>query len=45
MEYHSAVRKNAIMPFVATRMNPEITILSEVSQRKTNKVRYHVHVE
>ena len=24
MEYHSAVRKNAIMPYVATKMNPEI---------------------
>ena len=45
MEYHSAVRKNAIMPFVATRMDPEITILSEVSQRKTNTIRYHVYVE
>ena len=35
MEY-SAIKKNEIMPFVATRMNLEIIILSEVSQTKTS---------
>ena len=35
MEYYSAI-KNEIMPFAATWMDLEITILSEVSQRKTN---------
>ena len=34
MEYYSAVKKNEIMSFVATWMDLEITILSEVSQRK-----------
>ena len=37
MEYYSATKKNKIMPFAATWMDPEILILSEVSrQRKTN---------
>ena len=30
------IKKNEIMPFAATLMDPEIIILSEVSQRKTN---------
>ena len=37
MEYYSAIKKNEIIPFVATWMNPEIVILSEVSQTKKNK--------
>ena len=32
MEYYSAKEKNEIMPFAATWMDPEIVILSEVSQ-------------
>ena len=36
MEYYSAIKKNEIMPFVATWMDLEIIILSEVTQRKTN---------
>ena len=38
MEYSSVIRKNKIMPFAATWMDPEIIILSEVSQRKTNTI-------
>ena len=34
MEYYSAIRKNEIMPFAATWMQPEIIILSEVSQKE-----------
>ena len=32
MEYYSAIKKNEIMPFAATRMDLEIIILSEVSE-------------
>ena len=40
MEYYSAIEKNEIMPFVATWMDPEMIILSEVSQ--TEKGKYHI---
>ena len=40
MEYYSAIKKNAIMPFAATWMDLEIIILSEVSQ--TEKEKYHM---
>ena len=40
MEYYSAIKKNKIMPFAATWMDPEIVILSEVSQ--TQKDKYHI---
>ena len=40
MEYYSAIKKNEIMPFVATWMQLEIIILSEVSQ--TEKDKYHM---
>ena len=32
MEYYSALKKNEIMPFAATWMDPEMIILSKVSQ-------------
>ena len=37
MEYHSAIKKNEIMPFTATQMGLEIIILREVSQREKEK--------
>ena len=39
-EYHSATKKNKIMPFAATWMDPEIIIQSEVSQ--TEKDKFHM---
>ena len=40
MEYYSAIKKNKIMPFAATCMQLEITILSEVNQKEKDK--YHM---
>ena len=40
MEYYSAIKKNEIMSFVATWMDLQIIILSEVSQ--TEKDKYHM---
>ena len=40
MEYYSAIQKKEIMPFVATWMDLESIILSEVSQ--TEKEKYHM---
>ena len=36
-EYYSATKKNEIMPFAATWMDPEIIILSEASQKEKDK--------
>ena len=38
IEYYSAIKKNEIMASVATWRDPEIIILNEVTQRKTNTV-------
>ena len=40
MEHYSAVKKDEIMPFAATWTDPEIIMLSAVSQ--TEKDNYHV---
>ena len=45
MEYYSTIKKNEIMSFAATWMDLEIIILSEVNQRKTNIILYHLYVE
>ena len=42
MEYCIAIKKNEIMPFVATWVDLEIIILSEVSQTKTNIIWYYL---
>ena len=44
-EYYSAIKESEIMSFTATWMYLEIIILSEVSQKKTNTIWYHLHVE
>ena len=45
MESYSAIKKNKIMSFEATWMVLEIIIWSKVSQRKTNIIWYHLHME
>ena len=37
MEYHSAIKKNEIMPFAATWMDLEGIMLSEISQTEKDK--------
>ena len=37
MEYYSAIKKNKIMSFPATRMDLETVILSEVDQTQKDK--------
>ena len=43
VEYYSAFKKNEIIPFAATWMDLEIIILSEVSQKETDKLRTSVN--
>ena len=38
IEYYLTIRNNEIMPFVATWMDPEVIVLSEVSQTKKNNI-------
>ena len=40
VENYLAIKKNKIMPFAATWMDPEIIILNEISQ--TEKDKYHM---
>ena len=40
MEYYSAIEKNEVMPFAATRMDLEIIMLSEVNL--TEEEKYHM---
>ena len=40
VEYYSVIKKDEIMPFAATRMQLEIIIPSEVSQKEKDK--YHM---
>ena len=40
MEYYSAIKKNVIMSFAATWVDPEIIILNEVNQKEKHK--YHM---
>ena len=45
MEYYSAIKKNEIMPFGATRMDLGIIILREVSQSKGNIISHMWHLK
>ena len=37
MEYYSAIKKDDVMPFIATWMELESLILSEISQKEKDK--------
>ena len=37
MEYHTAIKKNEILTFVTTWMDPEGIMLSEISQTEKDK--------
>ena len=39
-EYYSAIKKNDVMPFIATWMELETLVLSEISQKDKDK--YHM---
>ena len=45
IQWNITQAKNEVVPFVATWMDLEIIILSEVSQMKANIMGYHLHVE
>ena len=39
------LKKDEILPFITTGMDMEGIMISEVNQRKTNAVCFHLHVE
>ena len=45
IECYSTIKEKDIVLFAATWMDPEIVILSEISQRKTNITWYRLYVE
>ena len=45
MEEYPAMKKNEILPLAAMWMDLENIILSEIGQRKTNNIWYHLYVE
>ena len=40
IKYYSAIKNNEIMPFATVRMDPEIIILSDISQKEEDN--YHM---
>ena len=42
MEYYSAIKKNEILPFAATQVVLESTVLSKISQRKKRQTPYDI---
>ena len=45
MDYYSVIKRNKILPFAVTWMDPEIIIQSQVSQRNTGIILYRLCVE
>ena len=44
MEYYSAIKKNEIMPFAATWVDPEIIILSDMQLFLTNDTNELIYI-
>ena len=44
MEYHPTIKRNEIVPFEETQMDPEIIIYSEAHQREKNKYCVLMHI-
>ena len=45
IKYYSTIKKNKLLPFVTIWMGLEGIRLSEISQRKSNAMRFHLHGE
>ena len=45
MRYYSAIKDNEILPFAAMWVDLENIMLSEIGQRITNTVSYHLYME
>ena len=46
MQYYSAIDRNEILPFATALMDLGVTMIVKlVTERKTNTVCYHLHVE
>ena len=45
MEYSLAIKRNGILPLAITWMELKVIMLSEISQRKSSSVCYHLSVE
>ena len=45
IDYYSAIKKNKILPCTMTSMNLEGSMLTEIRQRKTNTMYYHLYVK
>ena len=46
MEYYSVIKKNEILPFATTWMNPEGVMLRDISQIEKDKhIRFHLYMQ
>ena len=45
MEYYVAIKKDGILPFATTWMDPESIMLIEIRQRKKNTVQSHLYMK
>ena len=45
LRYYSATKKNEILPFVTAWMGLEGIMVSDITQRKTNAIWFHLYIE